>query len=229
MVKYLEIKKELLKFAQKERVYDISRFFKTGPGQYGAGDSFLGLYVPDIRKVAQNYKDITFQDIKILLDSKIHEERFLALLILIIQFPKKKRKVYNFYLKNIKAVNNWDLVDLSADKIVGNYLFKKDKKILYNFTQSNNIWQRRIAIIATFYFIKNKQYKYTLKIAKLLLKDEEDLIQKAIGWMLREVGKRELKLLEEFLEKNYENMSRVTLRYAIERFEEKKRSYYLNK
>tara|TARA_Y100000310_G_C20396463_1_gene675327 strand:+ start:77 stop:760 length:684 start_codon:yes stop_codon:yes gene_type:complete len=224
-----EIKKEIMRYAHSERVYDVSRFFKTGKGQYGEGDKFLGLYMPEIRKISHKFKNTDFSDIQILLDSEIHEERLLGLLILVEQFPKDSEKVYNFYLENIKAVNNWDLVDLTADKIVGHYLFDKDKKILYDYTKSNNLWKRRISIISTFYFIKKNEFKDALKISELLLKDKQDLIHKAVGWMLREIGKRNQKVEESFLNKFYKEMPRTMLRYSIEKFDKEKREYYMKK
>ena len=172
-------------------------------------------------------------DLEKLLNSKIHEYRMSALLILIKQYEKgnesEKNKIFNFYLRNTKNINNWDLVDISAPKIVGDYLLNKPRDVLYKLASSNNLWERRIAIISTFAFIRNNEFDDTLKIAEILLNDKHDLIHKAVGWMLREIGKRDQKIEEEFLKKYYSKMPRVMLRYAIEKFEEKKRKFYLGK
>ena len=185
------------------------------------------------RTIARKYHNIALPDIQKLLDSKTHEERLIALLILIFQFQKansKARKIiFDFYLKNTKNINNWDLVDLTAPSIVGEYLLDGNRKILYKLARSKDLWEKRIAIISTFTFIKNNQFEDTLLIAEILLNDEHDLIQKAVGWMLREVGKRDLSVEEEFLQKYYQKMPRTMLRYAIEKFSEKKRKYFLAK
>ena len=226
-----EIKKNLLKYWDKQKAKVLQSFFKTSPGQYAEGDIFIGVTVPRIRKLASQYQQLPFLEIKKLLTSPIHEERLLALLILILKFQKSesadKVKIFRFYLKYINYVNNWDLVDLSAPHISGAYLWDKNRAILYQLAKSKNFWQRRIAILSTFYFIRNNAFKDTLKIAAILLKDKEDLIHKACGWMLREVGKRNLAVEEKFLKKYSQNMPRTMLRYAIERFPEKKRQTYL--
>ncbi len=230
-LKLSSLKKDLRSQASKEKAKILQRFFKTGPGEYGEGDVFLGVTVPKVRSVARQYLKLPFSDVKKLLQSKVHEERLCALLILVEKFgqadAKEQKQLYGFYLLNTKYINNWDLVDLSADKIVGTYLMDKPKSILTKLAHSKNMWERRIAIIATFRFIKNNQFNKTLKIAKLLLYDEHDLLHKAVGWMLREVGKRSLETEEVFLRKYYKNMPRTMLRYAIERFQEKKRQAYL--
>ena len=206
-------------------------FFKTGKGEYGEGDKFVGIKVPVQRQIAKEFLDLENEDLKVLLNSKIHEERLIALLILVDKYQKAndkgKEKVYKFYLRNSKKINNWDLVDLSAPKIMGEHLLKNDKQILFKFARSNNLWERRIAIISTYTFIKNKQFKTTLQISDILLNDDHDLIQKAVGWMLREVGKIDLELLERFLKARYKKMPRTMLRYSIEKFPEKKRNKYL--
>lgn len=204
-------------------------FFKTGKGGYAEGDIFLGVVVPETRKLVKKYKNIALKDAVKLLRSKIHEERLAALLILVDKFQtdQGKEEIYNLYLKNTKHINNWDLVDLSAGQIVGDYLFVKPKTILFKLARSKNFWERRIAIMATFNFIKKNQFKETLKIAEMLLIDTHDLIHKAVGWMLREVGKRNLKVEDDFLKKHYQKMPRTMLRYAIEKFPEKKRGRYL--
>lgn len=226
-------RQELHSYIKRGKSEVLSRFFKTGKGQYGEGDLFLGVMVPDTRKVAKAYRKIGFLEIKKLLDSKYHEERLLGLLILVENFTigteKEKEKIYKFYIKNKARVNNWDLVDLSAPKIVGGYLNKKDKNILYKLAKSKNIWERRISILSTFHFISKNNFTETLKIAEMLLVDNHDLIHKAVGWMLREVGKRSMSTEEDFLAKNYLKMPRTMLRYAIERFPKHKKEKYLRK
>ena len=225
------LKKELSDLADFEKANLLQGFFKTGEGQYGEGDIFLGIIVPNTRKVAKKYVGLELSEIKKILYSKIHEERLCALLILVEKFTKadesNKKLLYEFYIKNAKQVNNWDLVDLSAPKIVGAYLLSKDKKILYRLASSKNLWEKRISIISTMTFIRNNQYKDTLKLAGILMKDKHDLIHKAVGWMLREVGKKSLKDEEVFLKKHYKKMPRTMLRYAIEIFPEEKRMKYL--
>ncbi len=229
------LKNELRQFASPKKAKIYSRFFKTGKGQYGEGDVFLGITVPDQRKVAKKYQRLTLSEIQELLSCRIHEHRLIALFVLIYRYNKSdsdnKKRIFDFYLKNIRSVNNWDLVDLSAHIILGDYIFDKlnRRKILYRFAKSRNLWERRISIIATLAFIRNNRFEETLKISKLLLKDEHDLIHKAVGWMLREVGKRNIKAEERFLKQNYRNMPRTMLRYAIEKFPEEKREYYLRK
>ncbi len=211
----------------------MQRFFKTGEGQYAYGDVLLGLSVPAQCQLARKYAELPIKEIETLLKSKYHEYRLTALMILVLQFAKaneiEKEKIANFYLNNTERINNWDLVDSSADKILGAYYFEKDKEPLYHLAKSSSIWERRMAIIATFYFIKKNQYDEALKISELLLSDKHDLIHKAVGWMLREIGKRNLPLEQQFLDKHYKQMSRTTLRYAIERFPEKQRREYLGK
>ncbi|HLC61822.1 MAG TPA: DNA alkylation repair protein [Candidatus Nanoarchaeia archaeon] len=228
-----KLKKELARFGNPEKAKILSGFFKTGKGQYGYGDVFLGVKVPETRSVAKKFNSLSLKDLKKLLSSKIHEERLCALLILIDKYKqsdsKNKKIIVDFYLKNTKKVNNWDLVDLSADKILGNYLIGKDKSVLYRLLKSQNLWERRISIISTFAFIKNNKFDDTIKISEILLNDKHDLIHKAVGWMLREMGKRDEKVLIKFLNKNYKKMPRTMLRYAIERLDEKKKGRYMNK
>ncbi len=228
-----KLKKELELCARPQRAKVSASFFKTGKGQYGEGDIFIGVTVPDTRKIAKRYLHLSFQDITLLFESKIHEHRLIALLLLVERFKKAddktKTEIYNFYLKHTKYVNNWDLVDLSAHYIVGSYLFEKDKAMLYKLVKSNNLWERRIAIIATFAFIRKNNFEDTFKIAELLLQDKHDLMHKAVGWMLREVGKKDQQALETFLEIHCKVMPRTMLRYAIERFDEQKRQFYMQK
>jgi len=221
------LRSDLKKSSNKNKAKVLQRFFKTGKGEYGEGDIFIGVTVPNIRNTAKKYYNIDFNNIKELLSSKIHEERLCAVLILVENFKNNDKEIFDFYINNLKFVNNWDLVDLSADKIMGRYLFDKPKDLLFKLARSNNLWERRISIISTFYFIKNNDFKDTLKISELLLNDKQDLIHKAVGWMLREIGKRDLKIEEEFLRIHYKKMPRTMLRYSIEKFDEKKRKDYL--
>jgi len=226
-----EIKKEIKEKENKEKARILQGFFKTGKGQYGEGDIFLGLSVGETRTIAKKHFGIALNELQPLLESKIHEERLCALLILVEKFrkseEKEKKQIIDFYLNNTKNINNWDLVDLSADKILGEFLFDKNKDVLFKLAKSNKLWEKRISVLSTYAFIKRKRFKETLEISGLLLKDEHDLIQKAIGWMLREIGKRNLKTEEKFLKKHYKKMPRTMLRYAIEKFPETKRKAYL--
>src|SRR3989338_2464447 len=228
-----KIKEDLEKAANPEKVEIYQRFFKTGKGEYGEGDIFIGLTVPKQREIAKKYIGLDLEDVKKLLSGKVHAYRLTGFLILVYKFEKadekEKNNIVEFYLKNIKSANNWDLIDCVADKILGNYLIDKDKKILYDLAKTDNLWKKRIAIISTFEFIKNNQFEDTLKISEILLKDKHDLIHKAVGWMLREVGKKDLKKEEEFLNKHYKEMPRTMLRYAIEKFEENKRNFYMKR
>ena len=207
--------------------------FKTGPGEYGEGDEFLGLVTEETRSVAKKYSTISLDYLSELLSSKIHEERTVAVMILCQRFKKgdlkEKEKIYNFYFENIAGINNWDIVDGSAPNIVGKYLYlsKSSRNILYEMAKSENLWRRRIGIMACYFFIKEKDFSDALQIAEILLKDKEDLIQKAVGWMLREIGNRDFKEEKEFLGKFYKIMPRTMLRYAIEKFPEDKRQLYL--
>lgn len=230
---YKSVEKELEKLKNPKKAEILSRFFKTGKGEYGEGDIFLGVTVPKQRQVAKKYADLNLEELQKLLSSKIHEHRLTALLILVSRYGKAdeglKKTIFNFYLKNAKNINNWDLVDLSAPKIIGDFLLNRDKLILYKLAKSKNLWEKRIAILATYALIKNNQFNDTLKISQILLKDSHDLIHKALGWMLREVGKRNQEIEEQFLKKHYQNMPRTMLRYAIEKFPEGKRKFYLGK
>lgn len=213
--------KELQKLKNPEKAKILQKFFKTGKGEYGEGDIFLGITVPEIRKVAKANKELSFAEIKKLLESKYHEYRLTGLLIL--TYKPLTKDVVNFYLKNIKYVNNWDLVDLTAYKILGNWLLDKDKKLIYKLAKSKNMWEQRIAIVATYAFIKNNQFQDTLKISEQLLPHKHDLIHKAAGWMLREVGKKDERILRQFLKQHSHKMPRTALRYAIERLPDRKK------
>jgi 3-methyladenine DNA glycosylase AlkD len=225
------IKRVLARLSDAERAAALGRFFKTGPGQYGEGDRFLGIKVPHLRAVAKEHCDAPYSCIAELLRSPLHEERLVALLVLVLKYSRgdesERERAFSFYLKNTAYVNNWDLVDLSAGKIVGEHLAARDKSVLYELARSADLWERRIAIIATSAFIRRGRYSHTLRIADALLADEHDLIHKAVGWMLREVGKMDRRVEEEFLKRRYKRMPRTMLRYAIERFPEHRRQGYL--
>lgn len=277
------LKPDLKMAADPERAKHSQRFFKTGKGEYGYGDVFLGIKVPDLHKIARKYKDLSFEDIEKLLHSKYHEERLIALLILVYNFEhgdeKLQKKIFDLYLANTKYINNWDLVDLSAPKIVGGWLYKKSIKsikgasllrrsgyegrvgikgkinekkhksnkasdtsdtskkdtqeiaevdTLRRMALSKSLWERRIGVLATFYFISKGKSELALEIAEILINDKHDLIHKAVGWMLREIGKRcSLETEETFLKKHYKTMPRTMLRYSIEQFPEEKRKKYL--
>ncbi|MCF7834516.1 DNA alkylation repair protein [Candidatus Gracilibacteria bacterium] len=226
-----KLKSDLKKLSVNKKVEVFSRFFKTGKGEYGQGDKFLGISVPLQRQLAKQYLGLDFDDLQNLLNSDIHEYRLVALLILVQKYSKGddklKSKVFKFYLKNTKRVNNRDLVDLSSYHIVGNHLLESDKSILYKLAKSNNLREKRISIVSTYTFIKNHQFQDTFQIAEILLNDTHDLIHKAVGWMLREAGNRDQIAEEKFLKIHYKNMPRTMLRYAIEKFEESKRQKYL--
>ena len=222
---------ELRALSSPELVSLQQRFFKTGPGQYGEGDIFLGIKVPPIRALAKRYRDVTLDTITTLLHSKYHEERLFALLLLM-QFyeratDKDRTVAFDLYLGNTSHINNWDLVDVSSPHIVGRHLSTRPRKVLHRMAKSSSLWERRIAIISTFHFIRDNDFDDTLSIAKTLLHDEQDLMHKAVGWMLREVGKRDLEAEETFLLQHYHDMPRTMLRYAIERFPEERRQRYL--
>lgn len=279
-----KLKRDLRKIADSKRAKVSQRYFKTGKGEYGEGDKFLGITVPQSRKIAIKFKDLSFSEITKLLHSEIHEERLIALLILVFKFDQTNKlenvemneKIFNFYLQNTKYINNWDLVDLSADKIMGGYLFSLSSShslndssepggntrparkrvsrytvgsssdlgsketvkssfreeshpnfILAKLAKSKNLWERRIAALATFQFIKYGRFNESLMLAKILLHDKHDLMRKAVGWMLREIGKKDMNVEVEFLNKYYKKMPRTMLRYAIERFPKILRTAYL--
>jgi 3-methyladenine DNA glycosylase AlkD len=218
--------------ANPKKAKKLSRFFKTGKGEYGEGDKFLGIVVPVQRANAKKFIDLKLIDIQKLLKSKFHEHRLTGMIILTLKYKKAdektKKEIFNFYLKNTKYINNWDLVDLTAPNIVGNYLLNKDQKIIYKLAESRNLWERRVAMLSTFTFLRENQLNPTLQVCLILINDKNDLIQKAVGWMLRELGKRDFKTEEEFLIKHCKQMGRTCLRYAIEKFPEDKRKYYLS-
>ena len=224
---------ELQSIGSSEKAVHLSRFFKTGPGQYGEGDRFLGVMVPYSRAIAKANKAMPLEEVQLLLESPWHEARLCALLILVYRFKERKiteeerEQIYNFYIKNARRCNNWDLVDLSCRDIVGEYLVDKDRSILYRLADSENLWEQRIAIVATWAFIRRSDFNDTLALAERLMAHKHDLMHKAVGWMLREVGKKDRETLTNFLEKNATQLPRTTLRYAIEHYPEPQRQYFL--
>ena len=226
-----EVIKALKTLATEERRKVNEWFFKTGKGEYGYGDIFLGVTMPDIRRIAKKFsQEISLQELTELIRNPIHEVRLCALIILVNKYKKENSdKIYQYYMDHLTAINNWDLVDSSAPYIVGDYLYKhpEKSKILIDFTHSENLWVRRISIVSTFTFIKNNEFNTTLEIAKLLLNDNHDLIHKALGWMLREIYKRDERIIKRFLRQNYAQIPRTTLRYAIERMDKEERLLYL--
>ncbi len=228
----MAIRVQMKHFICAEKAVFYPRFFKTGPGQYGEGDHFMGIVVPDIRRCACKFEQASSAVLVELLDSKFHEERMLALIIMVMRYrkcnPQQRQLIHNLYLEKMERVNNWDLVDISAPTIVGSHLYSTSRKLLYQWTQSDNLWRRRIAIVATMYFIRQEDLQDTFGIAECLLHDPHDLIHKAVGWMLREAGKINQLTLEEFLNKHAHNMPRTMLRYSIEKFTQAKRQIYMN-
>ena len=224
---------ELQSIGTHEKAIHLQKFFKTGPGQYGEGDVFIGVVVPITRNIAKSNIRISITEIRKLLKSKYHEARLCALLILTERFKKaaekERKEIFDFYLKNASCVNNWDLVDLSCPTIVGLFLLNKERKILYKLAESNYLWEQRIAIASTYAFIRENEFFDTLELSKKLLSHKHDLMHKAVGWMLREVGKRNHKVLTDFLEKYATQLPRTTLRYAIEHYPESERQYFLKK
>jgi 3-methyladenine DNA glycosylase AlkD len=227
----LKLKSALRKYSNKKQAKILQGFFKTGPGEYAQGDIFLGIKVPILRSLAKRYQGLAYNATLKLLKSAIHEERLVSLLILILKYRQAgslgKARIYKAYLKHSRYINNWDLVDLTAKQIIGDFLNNKNRTPLHKLAVADSLWKRRIAIVSTFYFIENNDFKDTLKIAKILIADPQDLIHKAVGWMLREVGKRDLDSEERFLKEHCRMMPRTMLRYAIERFPEPKRQAYL--
>jgi len=225
--------KELNSLANREQEKILSKFFKTGIGQYGEGDKFLGIKVPVQRQIAKKYSNLTLKEVQELLNSKIHEYRMTGLIILTNQYKKskkeklKQRQIFEFYMKNADNINNWDLVDVTCPHIVGDFIQREGTEILREFANSNHLWKKRIAIVSTLALIKKKKFGDTLSISNVLLHDEHDLIHKAVGWMLREVGKQNREVLETFLQPKYKTMPRTMLRYAIEKFPEDLRKKYL--
>jgi 3-methyladenine DNA glycosylase AlkD len=232
-----QIQSELEMLSNKEQALNLQRFFKTGIGEYGEGDKFLGIKVPVLHKVSMKYfRDFTLQNIESLLEANIHEYRFVALAMLLQKYKKAKdikdkSLYYDFYMEHTKYINNWDLVDLTAPRLSGDYILKfdlKEKEKLYAFANSENLWQRRIAVLSTFAFIREGELDDVFKLSEILLTDKRDLMHKAVGWMLREAGKKDNLRLKKFLNKYASKMPRTMLRYSIEKFAEEERKIYLN-
>ena len=229
-----QLKKELKEKSNSKQAKILQRFFKTGKGEYGEGDIFLGIKVPIQRSIAKKYTNLPLNQLQNLLNSKVHEYRLIALVILMDKYKKEnKEKIYNFYIKNLKNINNWDLVDISCPNIIGAYLYtqpgKVTKKTLQKLAISDNLWERRVAIVSTFYFIRQNRFGESIGIAQMLKNDKHDLIHKAIGWMLREIGKRNQEVEERFLRKYYKTMPRTMLRSAIEKFSKERKEFYMKK
>lgn len=225
----MKASKELQSLASSKVAEGANRFFKTGKGQYAEHDKFLGVSIPTVRKVAKNYYHLGLDEIEILLSSLYNEERFLALVLLVEKYKGNHKAVFDFYVKNLDKVNNWNLVDVSAHYIVGRHFLNSDKSFLLTLAKSNNMWHRRVAIVSTWYFIRNNQLEWTLRLAEILLSDTHDLMHKATGWMLREVGKKDEVVLLKFLEKHSTKMPRTMLRYAIERLGKEMQKQLLSK
>ena len=218
--------RRLKEIADPEHARVVQSFFKTGPGEYGEGDRFLGLRVPEIRAVVREYRELAMAEVETLLASPFHEARVLALLIMVHRY-KSDPSVYHVYMRNLRHVNNWDLVDTSAPHIVGAHLESRSRAPLRKLARSKSLWERRIAMIATQRFIRNGEFEDALQIATLLIDDEHDLIHKAVGWMLREVGDRDVDILRRFLQKHAATMPRTALRYAIEHFSPAERKRWM--
>lgn len=236
MITANEVKKELIGLSNQERAKTLQRFFKTGKGEYGESDKFLGIVVPNIRKVVKKYSKLSFDQIDELIGDEFHEIRMVGLLILINEFKKKESDeqtiIFNKYIEHLDLghINNWDLVDVTSENVIGEYLLNRPRDFIYKLADIPDLWHRRAAILATFCFIKNGDNRDIIRLSQKLIDDKRDLIQKAVGWMLREVGKRcDEKILRDFLDKNYRKMPRTMLRYAIERLPEIDRKYYLAK
>lgn len=231
MLTLTDFKKDFKRLSSPATAKILQHFFKTGPGEYGEGDIFAGIKVPPCRELAKKYLHLDFKSLQKLVSSKIHEERAIALMILVLKFKKADEKtqtqIFKFYLKNTKHINNWDLVDASAPYILGVYLKERDRRVLYKLARSKNLWERRIAMITTWYFIRQRDFTDAIKLANILVHDKHDLMHKAVGWMLREVGKRDLATEKKFLKQHAATMPRTALRYAIEKFPEKERRAYL--
>jgi 3-methyladenine DNA glycosylase AlkD len=233
MNKLDELKQKLDSLADPINQQQTQGFFKTGKGDYAEGDIFLGIRTPMLRKLAAQYQDLSLDDAEQLLQSPIHEQRSIALMLWVAQFPKadktQQQRLFERYLQNTKFINNWDLVDISAPTLVGQYLLEKEREILYKLVASESLWERRIAVVATLTFIRHQQFEDILKFAKLLLNEPHDLIHKAVGWMLREAGKQNLSVLKAFIDEYDTQLPRTTLRYAIEHFDEEQRQFHLKR
>lgn len=229
---HTDVIKLLKEKADPEKAKHSSRFFKSGPGEYGEGDKFMGIKVPDQRKVAKKYRDLPANEIKYLLDNEYHEVRLTAAMLMVYKVEKggveELEEMTRLYLNSLSGFNNWDIIDSSCHKILGPFLENKERDLLYDFARSDDLWKKRISVITCFHFIRNDDFEDALAISEILIQDDHDLIHKAVGWMLREIGNRDLETEEGFLKKYYQTMPRTMLRYAIEKFEEPLRLKYLH-
>jgi len=227
----MEVLDEIKSFADEKQAVHLSRFFKTGKGEYGEGDLFLGIKVPVVRSIAKKYYNaVSFDDIQTLLENPYHEVRLLALLIMIFIYEKTefKQEIFNLYLQNLQYINNWDLVDLSCPKIFGDFIYtNKNYDYIYKLANCDHLWSNRIAVVSQYYFIKKGNFSHILELSEKFLTDKHDLMHKAVGWMLREMGKMDEKPLYDFLDKHYKKMPRTMLRYSIEKLSNEKRKYYM--
>lgn len=226
-----DILKEIMSFANEEKAQHLQRFFKTGKGQYGEGDLFLGINVPTVRSIAKKYyKQISLDEVQKLLANQYHEVRFLALMIMVFIYGKtdKKKEIVDLYIKNVRYINNWDLVDLSAPKIVGHFVYENKKnKIIYDLADSSHLWSERMAVVSQYYLIKKGDFSLIVELSEKFLTHKHDLMHKAVGWMLREMGKVDITALYSFLDKHHKVMPRTMLRYSIEKLTPEKRKYYM--
>jgi 3-methyladenine DNA glycosylase AlkD len=227
-----DLRRKIKRAGDPDRAAFSQRYFKTGPGEYAAGDRFAGLTAAQVRAIAREFRALALDDVRTLIASPIHEHRLVALLILVSQYRRgddaTREAVFNTYLASTQHINNWDLVDCSAEHVIGPHLRPlRRRTLLTTLAKSKSLWDRRIAIMSTFHYIRHNEFAETLRIARLLLRDTEDLVHKAVGWMLREVGKRNLKVERAFLDRHARQMPRTMLRYAIERFPEPLRKAYL--
>lgn len=233
MAGYRRIKSDLKEASNPEKAVILARFFKTGRGEYGEGDIFWGITVPIQRNIAKKHSDTKLDDIAKLLTDPVHECRLTALLILVQQYSKgsepQKKQIAEFYLDNTASINNWDLVDLSADRILGHYLMDKDRSVIYRLAESSMLWEQRIAVLTTFHFIKNNDFGDTISLCEKFLTHRHDLIHKATGWMLREAGKRDISVLLNFLDRHHKIMPRTMLRYSIEKLDDAQKKKYMSK
>jgi len=225
------LRSQLRQLASPSNAKFLQRFFKTAPGEYGAGDQFIGIRVPVLRRLAKEFHLLPLREVTLFLRSPIHEERLLALLILVDAFQRgdesRRVAIYKLYLKNLAGVNNWDLVDTSAPLIIGRHLTERSRAILFRLARSKNLWHRRVAMLATFHFIRQNDFADALRLAESLRDDKHDLMHKAVGWMLREIGKRDVTVLKKFLDQHAAVMPRMMLRYAIEKLPVRERQRYL--
>jgi 3-methyladenine DNA glycosylase AlkD len=230
----IDLINDLKKMADSKTAFSLSKYYKTGVGEYAENDKFLGIRVPVLHRLERKYQSLTISELEMALTSEFHEIRMLVLFILVNKYKKAlsdsfKEEVYNLFIRNTEHINNWDLIDFNTYKVIGDFVYEKGlESVLISFAESESMWERRIAIVSTLFYIKKNSFELTLEISKILLNDKQDLIHKAVGWMLREVGKRDLKIMKSFLEENIRSLPRTSLRYAIEKLPKPVQKYYLN-